>query len=520
VGKEIAEQLRRECPDVPVSLEGRSEIRDNPVVEAMLALVQFAAHPGDMFAWRLIQMSPLNRAIERDSLTRDSLAPQLLAEIQSQGFRRFIRHWGAVLDKESPLDDFGRARLADLATAAAGFDRNSSRDCGEFLVYVADYSLRDEAGGGVRVMTVYQAKGLGFDVVILPDLMDRNMAKPSRGDGMIVGRGTKSEEPEWVLCPPRKDVAECDAVLAARFQEEANRACYEQLCVLYVAMTRAKRALYMVTRFPGENSTTFTPAALLKRQLCGTVKPPTGEIRDAGGLDVECLFEVGDRSWHRKLAIPASVAEAPILKTVPAGYSKRESTRPPVKRVEPSAVDSQPAGGGGLFAADTREVMEFGTAIHELFEQVPWNGDADVETVLKEWLGKTQYPERIAADACDQFREAMTLPEIRRELTRPEGRFELWRERTFDIIMDDRWVSGKFDRVVVHRDDKGAAVRVVVLDYKSKGTGGAGGYEKQMAVYREALSRMLGIKEAAVECKLVFTRSGKVVDVGKGSRQD
>ncbi len=518
-GRAIAELLRRECPGVPVSLEGKSGMRDNPVVEVLLALVQLAAHPGDMFAWRLVQMSPLSGAIAKQKLGREELASQLLSEIQAKGFRQFARKWGRILNKESALDDFGLARLADLAAAAAGFDRGGSRDCAEFLAYVGDRSLRDEAGGAVRVMTVHQAKGLGFDVVILPDLMDRNIAAPTVDSAVLVGRDGQTDEPGWILCPPRKGVAECDPVLSARMRDMTERACYEQLCVLYVAMTRAKRALYMVTRFPGKTSGKFSMAALLKRQLCGTTAPPAGDIREAGGVEIECLFEHGDVHWRGKIKAGKSSAEATALSPAPRAFAGRDSVRPRIERVEPSSADNMPAVGTGVFGADTREVMEFGAAIHELFELVSWADDTDVEAVARAWRAGAVCQEQVADDACDQFRRAMKHPAIRRELTRPDGASELWREQAFDVILGNRWISGKFDRVVIHRDDKGVPVRAVILDYKSKASGGkdiSPGYRRQMSLYSEALCRMLGIDGKAVECRLVFTRSGEIVDVEKG----
>jgi hypothetical protein len=270
----------------------------------------------------------------------------------------------------------------------------------------------------------------------------------------------------------------------------------------------------MVTRFPGKTSGKFSAAALLKRQLCGTTTPPQGDIRSVGGIEVECLFEHGDGKWHSKLKAAAVGADAPALKAVPDGYAGRESVRRRIERVEPSSADDMPAGGKSIFGTDTREVMEFGAAIHELFERISWIEDADIEAIVKEWRAGTLYADKVADDACKQFRAALKLPAIRGELSKPAGAAEVWREKAFDVILGSRWISGKFDRVVIHKDRAGAPVRAVIVDYKSKGSGGTAGenilpgYKRQMALYREALCYMLGVDDTAVECRLVFTRSG------------
>ncbi|MCK5584518.1 UvrD-helicase domain-containing protein, partial [Candidatus Bipolaricaulota bacterium] len=72
-GKAVVDYLRSACPGLPVVHEGRAAIVDNPVVSLMLSLVKFAAHPGDMYAWRHLQMSPLATTLDLRHHTRDSL---------------------------------------------------------------------------------------------------------------------------------------------------------------------------------------------------------------------------------------------------------------------------------------------------------------------------------------------------------------------------------------------------------------------------------------------------------------
>ncbi len=169
-GKELVTQLREDCGDaIPICHEGLAQIVDNPVVAALLALIKFADHPGDMFAWRHVQMCPpLATYLAENKLGRSSLPLHLLTEIHDGGFESLVRSWGKHMQL-ADSDKFGRKRIDDLAAAAAVFDETGSRNCSEFLSYIDGHQV-EESGTSrtVKVMTVHKSKGLTFDVVILP----------------------------------------------------------------------------------------------------------------------------------------------------------------------------------------------------------------------------------------------------------------------------------------------------------------------------------------------------------------
>ncbi|MBN1460323.1 MAG: UvrD-helicase domain-containing protein, partial [Armatimonadetes bacterium] len=267
-GKAIVEYLRAHCPGLPVVHEGRAAIVDNPVVSALLSLVKYAAHPGDMFTWRHLQMTPIQAPIKVRRLGIETLSRRLLHQIHSTGFRGLFEDWGNALDASSPLDDFGRERLRQLLTAAGEFDASGSRDCNAFLSFIDKYELHETAGNDyVRVMTIHQSKGLGFDVVILPELDDSSLAT-AREVSMLMGRQSEAA-PAWLLANPAHGIADADPELAHALEDANSAASFESLCLLYVAMTRAKQGLYVVTSFPGKSSKKFDQQALLKLQLTG-----------------------------------------------------------------------------------------------------------------------------------------------------------------------------------------------------------------------------------------------------------
>jgi ATP-dependent exoDNAse (exonuclease V) beta subunit len=189
-------------------------------------------------------------------------------------------------------------------------------------------------------------------------------------------------------------------------------------------------------------------------------------------------------------------------------------------RVEPSQRPEIAQRAGLLFAPDARDARDLGTAVHQLFQEVSWIDEVDVEGLIAEWSATSSMREDLKQKAVDLFRQAIAAPDIRRVLARPPGNVSLWRERRFEIVIGNRWVSGAFDRVVVLRDQKGKALGATVLDFKSDEVPDdaavkalAAQYRSQMESYRSALSRMLQIAQTKVALKLVFVHSGRVRDL-------
>ncbi len=517
VGKDIVDFLRSECPGMPIIHEGRAAIKDNPVVSVLLSLVKFAAHPGDTFAWRHLQMSPLNKYFAKKKLHRDDLPLLLLEEIQMHGFQAFIRSWGARLNSAQQLDNFGRKRRNDLINAAGEFDGTGTSSCSDFLHFIDNYQLHElGTDNAVRVMTIHQSKGLGFDIVILPDLQGNNMAKAGHPD-FVIARDSATDKPRWALKTPRAVIAESDPVLAEQVQKANETACFDALCVLYVALTRAKQGLYMITAFPGKSSRMVTPAAFLKSQLAGDPKPTCGSVMKIAGEEFTCLYETGERDWYLKAPSKAGPSKRVEPLELSYEFSRQPSLRRRLLGVSPSTIEGRQIRADLLFTHVTRDSMELGQAIHELFEKVSWIDEFDTEHLIQEWQESTRVSEETTRKAIDQFRKATASAGVRQALSRPEGNVALWREKHFEIVLEDQWITGVFDRVTITKDPDGTPIQATILDYKSNEitddaelASMAEHYRPQLLLYGKALSRMLRIEPSQVGLQLLFTYAGRV----------
>jgi ATP-dependent helicase/nuclease subunit A len=515
-GQEMVDFLRSGCPDMNIIHEGRAAIKDNVVVSLLLSLVKFAAHPGDTLTWRHLEMSPLGHYFDRMKLNRDNLPLILLHEIQNYGFQALIRNWGERLDEVHPLDAFGRKRLNDLIQAALEFDEGGSHSSNDFLHFIDSYELHEMASeDAVRVMTIHQSKGLGFDIVILPDLQSETMTGGGEVN-FVTARDPVTSQPRWALKMPRRIFAQSDPVLAEQVRISDETTCFDALCLLYVALTRARQGLYMVTSFLGK-SAAMRPASLLKLQLAGEAKRI-----DIDGSEFTCLYEEGEHNWYTGVPRREKVTEPGKLRNLPEDFSRQPSRKTRLARISPSAVVKGEQRADLLFAAATRDSLDFGSAIHKLCEKISWIDEVDTEDLIWEWQKEASFTEGVKRRVIDQFRKMLTSPEVQKALSRPPGNADLWREKQFEIVLGDEWVTGAFDRVTIIRDPEGRPLKAVVLDFKSDEITDDASlssivkqYRPQLLLYGRALREMLQLDPPQITLQLLFIQVGKVCDLGE-----
>jgi len=485
----LADYLRREGGMAAVAESDREVAVDNPLTCALLALLRAAAHPGDRFAHEHLLMTPLGGLLEQAGLAgRDRLTTDVLGDLHAGGFSATLAGWLRRLEPcLPPADEFSRRRGRQLVALAETFDEGGSRDVAEFLELAEAATARDaDAAGVVRVMTIHKAKGLGFDLVILPDLEGRTLAR--RREGLAVHQ-TADRSVEWILELPAAPFAELDPVLAAHIAGEEEDAAYEALCKLYVAMTRAKRAIYVITEPTKPGSTSMNFPRLITETLGETWSE--GDPRWYEGLGKAEGGPEADNRWGGLEPLAGAT-------TVPRLVARRpsEGRRGLVEGEGLFAAATIPGGGE---AASGLTPTERGTAIHALLAEVEWVESVTVEALVLGWTKRGEEPTVIATVvAC------LRAPALADVWTRPAGRADVWRERAFEIVLDGIWISGVFDRVVVSPDDGVATV----FDFKTGGPTEGTLHETQMKLYRRAAARLTGLREDAIRAEVVFTATG------------
>jgi superfamily I DNA/RNA helicase len=376
---------------------------DNDVCTAVLALLRAAAHPEDRSAVGHVRMTPLRGLAEGPGWD-----DAVLGAVARDGFAGAIAGWTRELAKG--VDGFARERIESLITAARAFDaRDGCIDA--FLDWVSSTESRPNAvSAPIRVLTIHAAKGLDFDVVVLPWFGHRGVAHRIGAMGFHMHRDAAGRI-DWALNMPAKDLCQFDETLASVMEDAIDTAAFEGLCINYVALTRAKRAVYALS-VPLQAKSTSTAFSRMIEFTWQT---------DAVSL--------GNPDWFLE-ARPASV---PARKSTPTPLPPGRKQPAHLPRQLPSSTSPTPG---------TRDRRALGERVHHLLAGIDW---------LTE--NPPRLPDDDAGRTVARFLASDTGQTIFR---RPHGSARVLREQSFDVVMRGKWVSGIFDRVVI--SDSGVEV--------------------------------------------------------------
>lgn len=500
----FADFLRKEGGIPAVAESDLHVCVDNPLGTALLALVKAAAHPGDSLAAEHLKMCPLGSLLVADGLsTPEAITHRVLAQIHAEGFERSMAFWIRRLQHCLPDDDaFSRERGRQFAAAAGLFDATGSRSVAEFILFMERHSVRDAEGSAtVRVMTIHKAKGLGFDLVLLPDL--EGVKLDCRRDGLAVQK-SPDRSVQWILDLPGKLFHGQDEVLSAYVRSAEANACYESISLLYVAMTRAKHGMYLITKPPGTSTSRNFPKLLAETLGEETVTIQVGEQSFSGG------YTIGERDWFADLNVKP--ARQSLVQIEPIDSSGVQRRTPLVAR-RPSGEHHSRVGGARLFSLERTEATDFGTLVHRLLAEVEWGGTECIQHFRSKW----QKPE-VPIAAADQAVACLESKELASIWRRPPFG-EVWRERAFEVVIKEQWITGVFDRVIVERDREGAVRRVDIIDFKTDQVAlgavhtYATNYKSQLELYRRVAAILIGVPAERIGCHLVFTRLQSAIEV-------
>jgi len=254
---------------------------------------------------------PTRAKLRRLLETIDELAPETWREGPFTLLERFIERTGQILDLIG-ADTRESQRIAVNLASFLRFanDWQTAFPSGHLNRFVDYLDAYQEAGGelptsvelsedvdGVRLMTVYQAKGLEFPNVIVPGLVER----------------------EWPSTFGSGDLFPVDLLREGRPSADFNLD--EERRLLYVALTRAQDRL-IITGHGGPNGQNLGPSPFLAElreahgeELAGSLADP-GEIRfidrTIGGPAATGLIETADDpSLERTAAAVRAVMPLP-----------------------------------------------------------------------------------------------------------------------------------------------------------------------------------------------------------------
>jgi len=324
------------------------ELGHRPVVQDLLALTRALSHPADRLAWLALLRAPwcgltladLHALAGNDpvhtvwELMNDEAR---IATLSADGRARLLRaHAVLHVCLEHRCRSSLRERIAgawfalggpacvedatDLEDAEIYFEYlETHEEAGEIADPVAFeeglaklYALPDlQSDETLQIMTIHKAKGLEFDVVIVPGL-----GRTSRTDDKKLflwmeqpcqdGRAAT----DLLLAPIQETGADGDAIYAWLQKLEAEKASLEAERLVYVAATRAKQRLHLLgdTRLSPDRDGEFELKSPAGNALLGKLWPVVEPVyAEAARCAVESSEPLGHEAEAEATAIDQSL---------------------------------------------------------------------------------------------------------------------------------------------------------------------------------------------------------------------
>jgi ATP-dependent helicase/nuclease subunit A len=368
------------------------------------------------------------------------------------------------------------------------------------------------ARGYVRLMTIHAAKGLEKPVVFLVDAM-RDYRRRGTGMRALVNWPVEAARPQHFQLLSRR--SQVDAVSAARLKAQDDAVRREEANLLYVALTRAKHALYISACEPHRTTPRGWYGFLENRVRCAaksSARPITGltlcdgEHEQGNGI----ILERGARPvlpTAARTGAPLSPPEIDSRLAQPLPAPSRSAL------IYPSHLaDNDDFEADGLPIASTETSSRTrGVAIHRMLELLT----SDIDRPTAETKAKGEFTTLLPATRLAScWREACAVVDdpALQPLFDPTHYRQAYNELPILYRRGDSHVFGMIDRLI-QRDGE-----LVLIDYKTHARMStqrierlANNFARQLRAYVTGVRRLWpGVRIRAL---LLFTAVPTVVDM-------
>ncbi len=508
---------------VEASQEGGNPLIDSAPVLLLLSAMKLANHPSDSLAYFHVCHSPLLDRLPSE-VTGDSelLSAWVRQQLADFGFGRSLGGFANWIANECTERD--QDRLKQFIQLGYRFDAMRNQHINDFVEYVERQKVSVPGMSTVRVMTIHQSKGLEFDAVFLPTLDQTIISRPPTFVAMYEDR---TKPPIGVLRYMNRDIQKyLDDSWRIAFREFANQQLSEALCVFYVALTRARHALYLYT----------SPSSSPKKRwgsVLHSIFAGPGQSEQAGIV----IRSFGNENWHESLE-PAEIENVTDVSVSSSGKAsarniqlKRDVTSirrmpwlSPSQSTLPTVVDL-----GTQWSDDNSSSAVIGKLVHRWFEEIRgWIEDYKPNKKrLKEIAASTLTQEEMGLvklnDWVDRFLKYCEMPSVLLALSSDRYRnwhqprmlhLEVTNERRLLQIIDGQMLRGVIDRCVLGFDGD-RVVRAEILDFKTDRKSDSVGVAEwskeraevhgvQLRYYRRVLSDQFGLHPNDIQLTLLL----------------
>jgi ATP-dependent exoDNAse (exonuclease V) beta subunit len=548
--------------DLDVSQEGGNPLTDSAAVEVILSLLTIADHPGNSVALFHVRNSPIAGKLPANWLaTAGELSYRLRQDLVDHGLGWFLNHYCGLLAEACNQRD--QQRLRQLIQLGFSFPLADHSRVLAFVDYIRTEKVALPQPAQIRVMNIHQSKGLEFDSVFLPNLNDPMTGHPPL---FVAMRSRATEQPEGVIRYMSKELQEMlDDDWREAFRKDAGLQVSESLCLLYVAMTRAKHGLYIYIHPNEGGEDKATMGSLLQSTLLSpeNVSAANCTVYEDGESDWFRILErqgkesskvkeskgtsdTGRTDGNKEKVGPTVSSAASIRQRRPSFTTRRaiESAPSPsaLSQTEDRSRQEDSLGRKRIiepvkvFGIQTTVAALEGTIEHAWFAALNWSDDltmvettreviangaidrshwglVDLESLWKRWRKHYSHPAVLQLFASEHYGEKDHVGAATRVET----------EHKFAVLLNGRLQQGSIDRLVLVLKN-GKVIAAEIIDFKTDQQPSKGSkkewidlqvsqYSPQLNVYAEVVAKQFKLNANQIRKKLVLLDAGEVVVV-------
>jgi ATP-dependent exoDNAse (exonuclease V) beta subunit len=465
-----------------VAREGNTALFSSVASQVVFARLWQLAYPSDTEKCFLLNMleCSLNTSNPNNILTEREKFRSLGAGAYVQG-----------LLKELPTiscNEFSASILIDAAFKAEA----SGLTCPSKVAhFIQSSSARIEASAKpVRLMTIHGSKGLEFDAVFLPEFAYPMRKSTTFGRELLTFRKTRMSKIEGVSLSLRNELATFIPEIQELKISTANEQIAEGMAVLYVALTRAKHALYIYLNEPNVSKS--------KRAVGDLVTTKASDLLRYAlrfNSDGQNEFLDGDANWYATLQNNPLGQNQKRTPTISVNLRAVEHAQTVLTEIKPDEIMAPSD------AKQVRQRLSKGTEIHGLLEEI-------------EWLQQDEMPffKRASTDQKDVLCKFFKHDEIAVIFSNNNSSsYRVYRELSLAAQTETGLISGRIDRLHLGEAD------AVIIDFKATLQGldseVLDKYRAQLRQYAVLVNKAFGIAPDKIRCLLLGVETPQVLEV-------